>query len=157
MCKPWRVSSPDNVETVRRFYAELMGPGRMEDAATAQALPRFFGPDVEVIQTRSMVGTAGTFRGHAGVVAVTVEIVREIDDPVFVPEEIRVLDDRVAVAMRFSGNGRRSGAPLEMRGSHLFTLRDGLITRFEVFVDPAEAFTAAGIARDGEAAGGQAA
>jgi hypothetical protein len=64
----------------------------------------------------------------------------------FVLEEIQAADDVVAVAALYRGTGRRSGAPFEGRIGHLFTLRDGLITRWEVFDDPARAFRAAGLA-----------
>lgn len=140
------MSSSANVETVRRLYEQLMGPGCLEDAASVEIVPRFFAPDVEVVQFSGMLGTAGRFSGHGGVVASTLEVVREMANPVFTPEEIHPLGDQVAVAILFRGAGRRSGAPVEMHAGHLFTLRDGLIVRFEVFEHPAEALAAVGVA-----------
>jgi len=139
----WRVAESDDVETVRQLYLHLMGEGRLEDAATAERLPRFFDPDVQVRQMSAISGTAGDFHGYAGVLESVREVVLEFADPVFVPEEIRAAGEQVAAAVSFSATGRRSGVPVEYRAGHLFTLRHGRVTRLEVFESAADAFRAA--------------
>jgi len=116
----------------------------MEDAASAEVVPRFFDADVEIRQMGSILGTAGDFHGHRGVLEATLEVVRGFADPVFAPEEVREQGDRVATEVLFCGTGRLSGVPVAMRAGHLFTLRDGLVVRFEVFEDPAAALGAVG-------------
>ncbi|HEY4897346.1 MAG TPA: nuclear transport factor 2 family protein [Solirubrobacteraceae bacterium] len=117
----------------------------MEDAASVEIVPRFFDADVEICQMANILGTAGQFHGHRGVVESTLEVVRGFADPAFIPEEVREQGDRVATAVLFRGTGRVSGVPVTMRAGHLFTLRDGLIVRFEVFQDPAAALGAVGV------------
>jgi uncharacterized protein len=142
------MTSSADVERVRQLYEQLMARGCMEDPASAEAVSRFFDPDVEICQMAGILGSAGQFHGHRGVVASTLEVVRDSADPVFIPEEIRALGDQVAAVALFRATGRRSGVPMQRRIGHLFTLREGLIVRFEVFEDPDAALRAAGIVQD---------
>jgi ketosteroid isomerase-like protein len=137
-------TTPD--ATIRELYVQVLGPGCMEDPATIEVVPRFFADDVEVLQMSSMLGTAKRFLGHRGVVGSGLEVVRDFADAVFVPEDLRAAGDRIGTAVVFRANGRRSGAPVEIRVGHLFTLRDGLIVRWEVLEDPDEALNAVGLA-----------
>lgn len=109
-------------------------------------MPRFFADDVELLQMRSILGTGGRFLGHRGVVESTLESLRDFADAMFIPQEVRAVGDQVGTAVAFSGKGRRSGAPVEIRVGHLFTLRDGSIVRWEVFEDPGAALKAVGLA-----------
>jgi ketosteroid isomerase-like protein len=136
----------DNVETVRRLYQLMLAAERLEDPATAEIVPQFFDPEVLVRQWEGVVGTAGDFYGYRGVAECARELLESFAGIGFVLEKIQAADDVVAVAALYRGTGRRSGAPFEGRIGHLFTLRDGLITRWEVFDDPARAFRAAGLA-----------
>jgi ketosteroid isomerase-like protein len=142
------MSSP-NAATIRELYAQLMGPGCMEDRARVEVVPRFFADDVEMLQMRSILGTGGRFLGHRGVREATLELLRDFADAMFIPQDVRAVGDRVATAVLFRGKGRRSGAPVEIRVGHLFTLRDGLIVRWEVFEDPRAALGAAGAVGEG--------
>jgi ketosteroid isomerase-like protein len=53
--------------------------------------------------------------------------------------------DRVLVIERSSGRGRESGVPFDAVHGHLFTVRNGLVTRFAWFRTPGEARRAAGL------------
>src|SRR6476659_6498735 len=127
--------SQENVEIVRQLYELVLASGRVEDPAMAEIVPRFFDPEVEVRQMSRMLDTAGEFHGYKGLA----DSVREVIGPFaalrWVPEEIRAAGDQVAAAVSVSGAGRLSGAPIEIRIGHLFTLRDGRVVRFEVFDD----------------------
>jgi ketosteroid isomerase-like protein len=123
---------------------QLLGPGRMEDRASVEEVPRFFAEDVELLQMRSIVGTGGRFLGRRGVREATLEILREFADAMFVPQEVRVSGDRVGTRAVFRGKGRRSGAPVEIEVGHLFTMREEMIVRWEVFEDPAAALKSLG-------------
>ena len=137
------MATSDNAEIVRRLYRRVMSDGRLEDPATADLVPRFFDPDVYVRQMSAIAGTAGAFHGYAGLVQSVGEVTREFSNPVFAPEEIKAVGERVAVAVHFRATGRRSGISVEYRPGHLFTLRNRLVIRFEVFESPADAFRAA--------------
>jgi ketosteroid isomerase-like protein len=64
----------------------------------------------------------------------------------FEPERYFDVDDeRVLVFVRVTATGQASGAPVEVRNAHEFTIRDGLIVRFKVHRDRAEALEAVGL------------
>lgn len=54
-------------------------------------------------------------------------------------------DERVLVFVRGTATGRESGVPVEVLAAHEFTFRDGLLVRFKVYLDRAEALEAAGL------------
>lgn len=49
------------------------------------------------------------------------------------PEEFRVDGDRVAVSVRQRARGGASGAEVEIRIGHLWTVREGEVARLDVF------------------------
>ena len=53
--------------------------------------------------------------------------------------------ERVLALVRVVATGQGSLAPVERRVAHEFTLRTGLIVRFKVHADPAEALKAVGL------------
>jgi ketosteroid isomerase-like protein len=64
----------------------------------------------------------------------------------FEPERYFDVDDeRVLVFVRATATGATSGASVEARPAHEFTIRDGLIVRFKVYLDRAEALAALGL------------
>ena len=60
-------------------------------------------------------------------------------------ERFRAVGDQVAVMVRYRARGRGSGVEVEGRESALWTLRDGKVTRYAWFHEPAEALEAAGL------------
>ena len=67
----------------------------------------------------------------------------------FMPEEfIELPDDRVLVLLRVKFRARQSGIVLEARGGHLVTIRDGLVTRSQQYMDQQQAREAAGLQTD---------
>jgi ketosteroid isomerase-like protein len=64
----------------------------------------------------------------------------------FDPERyFHVDDERVLVFSRTIQTGRASGLTLETRGAQEFTFRDGVLGRYKVYPDRAEALKAAGL------------
>jgi ketosteroid isomerase-like protein len=108
-------------------------------------VPEFFDPEIHLRQMSAFVDTTGDFFGYPGLVDSTRELVRAFSDLGFAPEEIRAAGDQVAVVALATGTGRRSGAAIETRVGHLFSLRGGRVVRWEVFDNPADAFRAAGL------------
>jgi uncharacterized protein len=53
--------------------------------------------------------------------------------------------ERVLVFVRVTAEGEESGAPVEMRDAHEFTIRDGVFVRWKVYADRADALEAAGL------------
>jgi hypothetical protein len=64
----------------------------------------------------------------------------------FEPERYFDVDsERVLVFVRVTATGQGSGASVETRSAHEFTIRDGLIMRFKVHRDRSEALDALGL------------
>jgi hypothetical protein len=126
--------SQENVELIRRFYAEPdpWGP-----------FAAWVAPDAEFDFT-AIYPDGGILRG--------IEEVRRFRDDVpwgrlhFEPERfIEVDDERVLVFVRAVGIGKLSGVTGEARVAHEFTVRDDLLVRFKVYGDRDEALEAAGL------------
>jgi ketosteroid isomerase-like protein len=56
-------------------------------------------------------------------------------------------EERVLVFVRATATGRQSGAPIETRLAHEFTLRDGRIVRVKVHPDRQQALHAVGLSQ----------
>jgi ketosteroid isomerase-like protein len=118
----------------------VLGPGKLPDPATAELLPEFFDPDVEVRQMTSLVGTAGNLYGYRGLMESNRERLQV--NLSFEAEELSRTGNLVATVAVVRGTGLRSGTPFEARVVHLFTLRHGRVVLWEVFDDPADALKA---------------
>jgi ketosteroid isomerase-like protein len=53
--------------------------------------------------------------------------------------------ERVIAMVHNYGRGRRSGVPVDNLEAHLWTVRDGLLLRLQIFATRAEALEAAGL------------
>jgi ketosteroid isomerase-like protein len=62
-----------------------------------------------------------------------------------VEEIVDAGDDQVVLLVHYSGTGRESGAAVEARTAHLWTVREGKAIRLRQFLDRAEALAAAGV------------
>ena len=60
-------------------------------------------------------------------------------------EDYVVHGDHVVALCRYRGRGRGSGAAVETKGAHVWTMRDGKCVRLEVFADRARALAAVGL------------
>jgi len=90
--------------------------------------------------------TAGIYRGpheHAGAMR---EWLGEWDDFALSADEFIDAGDSVVVPFSVRARGKGSGAWVERRWAHVWTLRNGRVVRFEVHLDVDRALEAAGIA-----------
>jgi uncharacterized protein len=71
------------------------------------------------------------------------------DEFTIAPEEFRADRDRIAVSVRQRARGGISGAEVEIRIGHLWTIRDGKIARLDVFAARDDALRALEDARAG--------
>lgn len=129
--------SGDNVELVRRIYADPRG-------LTAAAADRI-APDAEFDFTAvypdspilSGVEEVRRFRDNGPWGGSTIH---------FEPERFFDVDDeRVLVFVRVSATGRTSGARVDTRAAHELTIREGLLVRFKVYGDRYQALDATGL------------
>jgi len=54
-------------------------------------------------------------------------------------------EDTVVGIIRQRGRSKSTGVPVDMRLAQVFTIRDGMEVRMEMYADPAEAFKAVGL------------
>jgi uncharacterized protein len=80
---------------------------------------------------RSLLG--GSHRGAAEVRSALEAQLEVFDEFHIEPEEIHEQGDRVAVGVRQRARGGASGAEVEIRIGHVWTVRGGRIVRLEVF------------------------
>lgn len=100
------------------------------DFAAAAAL---FHPEGELYQTE-LLPWGGNFKGHAGQGAFMERLTGAIDTRI-VGEQLFEAGDRVVSIGRTKGHARRSGVEFELPAVHVYTIRDGLISRYEAYVD----------------------
>ena len=129
--------SQENVETVRRLYADPRG---LTAATNETVAPEAEFDFTAVYPDKPILRGVDEFRRF-----------RDIGpfggSPIhFEPERFFDVDDeRVLVFVRVTATGQESGVPVEIRAAHECTIRDGLLVRFKVYVDRAEALEAAGL------------
>jgi len=128
--------SKENVDLVRRFYAELAAEGSSADFAgrlTDEALARFLDPEVEWLPVGDSV-QSDSYRGFDGVRRFWSEFVSAWDSYRVEPLGFEAAGDRVAVVVHIVG--RTHGLEVDETRSSLLTVRDGRIIRVESFSDP---------------------
>jgi ketosteroid isomerase-like protein len=85
-----------------------------------------------------------TLRGHDGVAAGFRDWFDAFEEFTIEPEDFIAHGDRVLVPMRQRARGKGSGLEIEQRFYQLFTLRDGMVFRFEEYSEEADAWKALG-------------
>ena len=128
--------SQQHVEIVRRLYRAL----NARDSVRAAELTH---PDIEWIPD-SRVGE-GPVRGRDNVARFFVDRTAMFEKLQTEVERCWDKDDQVLAFVRIRGRGRASGADVDIRIAHPWTLRDGLVERGEGYGDRREALEAAGV------------
>ena len=130
--------SQENVEVVRRLYAEFNRSGRPE--------LDILDPAVVWYQPDEIGGGKGSYHGHEGVLRAVGEMQATFDHFQAVPEQfIEVGGDRILVLARHRGTGRGSGVPVDAPVGHVLTLRDGKVIEWRAYLDRADALQAVGL------------
>lgn len=132
--------SRDDVDVVRRSVDAF----RRRDASAAGEL---FDP--EAVFRSAIVGgiEGGTYRGRADIERYFADMDEAFEDWHTEDERYFEADDgRVVLAYRIRGRGKGSGVPIDQPIGIVFTLRDGKVLLGDVYLDPREALTAAGVA-----------
>jgi ketosteroid isomerase-like protein len=125
-----------NVEAVRRGVEAYNG-------GDVDVILEIFAPDVEIHAVPELINS-GTYHGHdefltwlAGWEEAWEEFTIEVEaiDPVG--------DDHVVVEVLQRARGAGSGAAVEMRLVQLYEIREGVVTRFHLYMDRDQAVAAA--------------
>jgi ketosteroid isomerase-like protein len=134
--------SQENVETITRLYDEFLArPERVIDTEILQ----FFDPAVELRQSESFLGTVGTFHGYDGLVRSALELFETFRDLHWVPIKIIDAGDQVVATFEARAIGKHSDVEVKVTGGHVWTLRDGRVVTWDVYMEPSQAFEAVGL------------
>ena len=138
--------SQANVEILRRAYSLAKESETYSFVAANQVLyDEYFHHDAELVPPPIYPDTKPTYTGFDGFNRFQQQLDEIWDDWRFEAERFLDAGDQVVVFVRISGTGKQSGAAVAISTAHLFSLRDGRATRFEIFLDRHEALRAAGL------------
>jgi ketosteroid isomerase-like protein len=138
--------SQENVDLVRRLYAELASEGSTQEfelRMSDDALSRFLDPEIEWVPVTDSLLAVESYRGFDGVRRFWGEFLSTWES--YRVETLRFDDagDQVAVVVRIVGQTHE--LEVEDTRSSLLTVRDGRIVRVQSFADPDGAREAAGL------------
>ena len=129
---------PEVEELVRSGYAAFNGDDL--DGLVAK-----LHPEIEWVEPREVEGVR-TYLGRERIRRFLPSFRQTWAEFQVEPEEIMDAGpERVLVLARLNARGKGSGVPVTARVAHLWTIRDGLAVRVEVFVDRIDALKAAGV------------
>jgi ketosteroid isomerase-like protein len=127
--------SESNIEIVRRLY-EAMNARDVERGAALMH------PDAEWVPS-GRTGSAPV-RGVDAVIEFFTDRAEMFDRMEATVERLWDRDDEVLAFVRLAARGETSGAAVEIRIAHLWTLDDGLVVRGEAYANRDQALAATG-------------
>jgi ketosteroid isomerase-like protein len=130
--------SEENVEIVRRTIEAW-------DRRDMEAAFALYDPEIVWDNSALPAPSVGTYEGHAGVRRFFREWMDAFETQHFHPQTFIDAGDRIVVGYRLSGRGKASGAEVGMSRWSVHTVRNGLVTRIEIFETKGEALEAAGV------------
>ena len=130
--------SQENVEVVRKLF-DAVGRGEIEKAlGYVRADGEWVNPEYAM--------EPGTRRGLSGVRTALTALLDSFDALRFDIDRMVDLGDRVLVTGTFSGVGRTSGVSFGTQAfGAVLTLANGMVQRYQWYLDPGEALEAAGL------------
>ncbi|MCW3032484.1 MAG: hypothetical protein JWM60_829 [Solirubrobacterales bacterium] len=108
-----------------------------------QALLKLVAVDVVITQFPEQIDVRD-YHGHEGLRQVMTDWTESWDDWSIKILSAKELGDLVLATARQRGRGKRSGAPMDAEATFIFTLRRGLIARWQMFSSEEQAFEAVG-------------
>ena len=138
--------SQENVELVRRLYAQLASEGsaqEFEQRMSDDALARFLDPEVEWIPVTESLLAVDSYRGFDGVRRFWGEFLSAWESYRVDTLSFADAGDQVAVVVHIVG--RTHELEVDETRSSLLTVRDGRVVRVQSFADPDGARQAAGL------------
>jgi uncharacterized protein len=93
----------------------------------------------------NMAGEQFTYHGHDGVREWERELAEAWEDFWWEPDRLMDAGDKVVALVTAHLRGQASGVELEVPLGNVWTIRDRVLVRFELFLDPEEALEAAGL------------
>jgi ketosteroid isomerase-like protein len=129
--------SQENVEIVRRLLTAI------EERRPDDVLPHLHS-ELEIVPS-SEFPESEILRGPAGFMRFMTRWPEIFECYEFTHEQFWDAGDQVVVVLHERARVPRSGSALDDRFAHIWTLRDGVVSRIQVFKDLAEALEGAGL------------
>jgi uncharacterized protein len=128
--------SEGNVEVVRALYQVM----NQQDVRRYEELVH---PDAEWISDPRLA--MAPRRGREAILDFFMDQAEMFEDPRVEVERLSAAGERVLAFVRVTAHGRASGAGVDIRIGHVWTIREGLVVRGEGYGDRDEAVRAAGL------------
>ena len=131
--------SEENVEIVRNAFAAF-------ERGDIEGVLRLCDEDIVITQPPDLPGVSPEQRGHRGVLDALSIWPEQWDE--YRIELLRVEaapGGKVFAAQRSSGRGKQSGVEVDMDFSFVFTVREGKIIEWRLFIQEEQALEAAGL------------
>jgi ketosteroid isomerase-like protein len=129
--------SQENVEIVTRLYEAWQREG-------FGVVRELMDPDIEWVNPSYAI-EPGTRHGYAGFAAAASAFTSVYHESRVVDATFYDAGDRIAVKASMVSRSAVSEFPIDAQRGYVFDLRDGRVTRFAWFNDPAEALEAVGL------------
>ena len=126
--------SAQNVEIVRRAYAHTQATGRVH--------ARVIAPDFIWDMSKFPWPEQQLYEGADGAQAFLDDWTDVWDDWEFEVEAFADAGDKVVAIVRQRGRAKATGMTVDMSFAKVWTVRDGKLTRMEMYADPAQALKA---------------
>jgi ketosteroid isomerase-like protein len=126
--------SQENVKLLREMYAQR----------SLTEFAEWLHPEAELRQARAIPDTDAYYGREEFVRGVSLWL-EEWETFRYIPEEVIDLGERAFMRVRLSGRAKASGIKLDQMIFHLWTFRDGMPWRCEVFFEEKAALEAAGL------------
>jgi ketosteroid isomerase-like protein len=130
--------SQENAAIMRSAYAALADQG-------VEAILPVTDPDFEATTPPSLASEPETYRGHEGVRRWFGSFGDAMEGVYFEGQEFTSVDDKVLVDTTLHARGRTTGIETEQRAFLVWTLREGMVTRVDTFVERGQALEAVGL------------
>jgi len=130
-----------------RANVEIVKAGWEHFLATGEQAEDLIAPDFvwDMSTFRDLMGMQPYYEGVEGIRRFLRDWTEPFDEWRIEAEEFHDAGDRVVVVCRQRARSKTSGVPVDMTFAQVFSVREGLETRMEMYADPDEALKAVGL------------